>query len=145
MADRRMLQLLRSATLRLRSAKPRDLTLARLAWWVPLVGSVLVFLLGVGLSLSNLDIRDEVQAWGLAALAGLAAVGLVLSQLFDCRITRARIGFSAFLAPFGLGRDLEVGDSFTHTQVEYCVRVQDRFKELLLERLAGPPYGPGAV
>lgn len=54
---------------------------ARLAWWVPLVGSVLVFLLGVGLSLSNLDIRGEVQAWGLAGLAGLAAVGTVLSLL----------------------------------------------------------------
>lgn len=88
--------------------------------------------------------RDRLHREGFSPFDVLA-VGYVTSpQLFDCRITRARIGWSAFLAPFGLGHDLEVGDSFTDTQVEYCVRVEDRFKELLLERLEGPaPSGQG--
>ncbi len=68
----------------------------------------------------------------------LLAVGYVTSpQLFDCRITRARIGFSLFLAPLRMGRDLEVGDSLSGPRVEYCVAVRDRFKEGILDRLAG--------
>lgn len=52
---------------------------AKLAWRVPLVGAGLVFVLGVGLSLMNLDIRGDVQTGGLVALAVLAAAGLALS------------------------------------------------------------------
>lgn len=82
--------------------------------------------------------RDRLHRKGFTPFDVLA-VGYVTSpQLFDCRITRARIGFSAFLAPFGLGHDLEVSDSFTRMQVEYCVGVQDRFKELVLDRLTEP-------
>jgi hypothetical protein len=42
---------------------PRAERFAGLAWRVPFLGSVLVFLLAIGLSVSNLDIRGEVQAW----------------------------------------------------------------------------------
>jgi pyrimidine-specific ribonucleoside hydrolase len=81
--------------------------------------------------------RDRLHRKGFSPFDVLA-VGYVSSpRLFDCRITRARIGFSAFLAPFGLGRDLEIGDSFAGPPVEYCVDVQSRFKERLLNRLTG--------
>ncbi|HWN43678.1 MAG TPA: hypothetical protein VNW71_15730, partial [Thermoanaerobaculia bacterium] len=81
--------------------------------------------------------RDRLHRKGFSPFDVLA-VGYVSSpRLFDCRITRARIGFSAFLAPFGLGRDLEIGDSFAGPLVEYCVDVQSRFKERLRNRLSG--------
>jgi inosine-uridine preferring nucleoside hydrolase len=88
--------------------------------------------------------RDRLHREGFSPFDVLA-VGYVASpQLFDCRVTRARIGFSAFLAPLGLGRDLEVGDSFNGTPVEYCVHVQPRFKERLLDDLiTGRKAGAG--
>jgi hypothetical protein len=87
---------------------PRAERFAGLAWRVPLVGSVLVFLLAVGLSVSNLDIRGEVQIWGLAGLAGIAAAGIVLGFLAlrrgstlgpgDRRRALAGLALSLFLA-----------------------------------------------
>jgi len=85
--------------------------------------------------------RDRLHREGFSPFDVLA-VGYVTSpHLFDCRITRARMGFSTFLAPFGLGRDLEVGDSFAGPRVEYCAGVQKRFKEMLFERLVGREPG----
>jgi inosine-uridine nucleoside N-ribohydrolase len=66
-----------------------------------------------------------------------AAVGYVaLPGLFKCRDMRARIGSSVFLAPFGLGRDLEVSDNKRGAPVRYCDSVDARFKSILLERLS---------
>jgi len=66
-----------------------------------------------------------------AAAVGYAA----LPDLFACRETRARIGFSVFLAPFGLGRDLEVAEGIDGAPVRYCDGVNARFRSILLERL----------
>ena len=66
------------------------------------------------------------------------AVGYVTSpDLFNCEISPARIGFSIFLEPFGLGRDLEVAQNIKGSQVYYCSDVNQRFKDRLIERLRG--------
>jgi inosine-uridine nucleoside N-ribohydrolase len=66
------------------------------------------------------------------------AVGYVANpKLFDCHEKRARIGFSVFLAPFGLGRDLEVTERQTEgVPVSYCSAVAPGFKSMLLDRMA---------
>jgi inosine-uridine nucleoside N-ribohydrolase len=64
------------------------------------------------------------------------AVGYVAQpQLFECNAAHARIGFSVFLAPFGLGRDLEVADGIDGVPVRYCDTVHPSFKHTLLDRL----------
>lgn len=60
---------------------------------------------------------------------------------FECRDLRARMGFSVFLAPFGLGRDLEVIDGGRGVPVRYCHAVDPRFVSLMLERLQAGPRG----
>jgi pyrimidine-specific ribonucleoside hydrolase len=47
----------------------------RLSWQIPLIGFGLTFLIGVGLSYSNQDIRPEVQFVGLAIFTALVAIG----------------------------------------------------------------------
>jgi inosine-uridine nucleoside N-ribohydrolase len=64
------------------------------------------------------------------------AVGYVaMPELFSCEILSARIGFSLFLEPFGLGHDLEVSPSIDGQQVYYCSDVDRRFKDRLIERI----------
>lgn len=72
---------------------------------------------------------------GFAPFDALAIGLLVRPELFDCADLRARIGFSVFLAPFGLGRDLEVVGSRRGWPVRYCRTVDPRFKALMIERL----------
>jgi pyrimidine-specific ribonucleoside hydrolase len=78
---------------------------------------------------------ELMQKRGFAPFDALA-IGLVARpDLFGCADLRARIGFSVFLAPFGLGRDLEVGASKRGWPVRYCRTVDPRFKALMIERL----------
>ncbi|WP_143289477.1 hypothetical protein [Brunnivagina elsteri] len=45
-----------------------------LSWQIPLIGFGLTFLLGLGLSYSNQDIRSEVQSVGLLVFTVLVAI-----------------------------------------------------------------------
>jgi len=77
---------------------------------------------------------------GFSPFDALAVGSTALPGLFDCSDRRARIGFSVFLAPFGLGRDLEVVDATQGgAPVRYCRTLDARFKEMMLERLATDP------
>ena len=59
----------------------------------------------------------------------------VQPQHFECKAARARIGFSVFLAPLGMGRDLEVTDGIDGVPVRYCDTLHPAFKRTLLDRL----------
>jgi pyrimidine-specific ribonucleoside hydrolase len=65
----------------------------------------------------------------------LAVAFSALPQYFACKATRARIGFSFLLEPFGMGRDLEIGDDFDGPGVVSCFDVDPSLKDLLLRRL----------
>jgi pyrimidine-specific ribonucleoside hydrolase len=66
------------------------------------------------------------------------AIGyLTWPQHFHCTITHARIGFDFFTEPFGIGRDLEVANSFGGPSVYYCSNVDLTFKTKLMNRIAG--------
>ena len=58
-----------------------------------------------------------------------------MPDLFNCEILPARIGFSLFLEPFGLGHDLEVASDIKGAQVYYCSDVDLQFKDRLIDRL----------
>ncbi|MCW5662042.1 MAG: nucleoside hydrolase [Burkholderiaceae bacterium] len=76
---------------------------------------------------------------GFSPFDALAVGQTAWPGLFTCRPARARIGFSVFLAPFDLGRDLEVTERGTGTPVRYCDGVQPPFKPLMLQRLRRAP------
>jgi hypothetical protein len=66
------------------------------------------------------------------------AIGyMTMPDLFTCAVRPARIGFSIFLAPFGMGRDLEVAPSIRGTQVYYCFAVAPPFMQRFLARIIG--------
>ena len=73
---------------------------------------------------------------GFSPFDALAVGQAAWPDLFACRPARARVGFSVFLAPFGLGRDLEVRRD-EGAPVRYCDALQPRVKSLLLQRLRG--------
>lgn len=72
---------------------------------------------------------------GFHPFDALAAGYLALPDLFQCKPTRARIGSSVFLEPFGIGRDVEAADDLEGVPVTYCYDIAPRFKEMLLTRL----------
>ena len=94
--------------------------------------------------------EDHLHKKGFHPFDALAVGYVTLPDLFHCEISPARIGFSLFLEPFGLGHDLEVAQasilSFgtlreqrryanNRQQVYYCSDVDSQFKDRLIERL----------
>jgi pyrimidine-specific ribonucleoside hydrolase len=74
---------------------------------------------------------------GFHPFDALAIGYLTMPELFTCAIRPARIGFSIFLEPFGMGRDLEVALSIRGPHVYYCFDVEPRFTERFLGRITG--------
>ena len=89
-----------------------------------------------GQSRSWLDFwQDDLHRKGFYPFDLLAAGYAIAPHSFDCSVRRARMGFSVFLEPFGMGRDLEVGADLPGPQVLYCTTIDAGLKSLLLERL----------
>jgi pyrimidine-specific ribonucleoside hydrolase len=81
--------------------------------------------------------EDNLHKQGFYPFDALAVGYVTIPDLFGCEILPARIGFSLFLEPFGLGHDLEVAQDINGSQVYYCSDVDPRFKDRLIERLIG--------
>jgi inosine-uridine nucleoside N-ribohydrolase len=81
--------------------------------------------------------EDSLHKKGFHPFDALAVGYVTIPDLFDCEILSARIGFSLFLEPFGLGHDLEVAQDIKGSQVYYCSDVDRRFKDRLIDRLIG--------
>jgi inosine-uridine nucleoside N-ribohydrolase len=81
--------------------------------------------------------EDNLHKQGFHPFDALAVGYVTMPDLFDCEILPARIGFSIFLEPFGLGHDLEVAQDINGSQVYYCSDVDSRFKDRLIKRLIG--------
>jgi inosine-uridine nucleoside N-ribohydrolase/uncharacterized membrane protein len=79
--------------------------------------------------------EDRLHKQGFYPFDALAVGYVTMSDLFSCEILPARIGFSLFLEPFGLGHDLEVAPDLKGSQVYYCSDVDSRFKDRLIDRL----------
>lgn len=79
--------------------------------------------------------EDHLHKQGFHPFDALAVGYVTMPDLFNCEILPARIGFSLFLEPFGLGHDLEVAQAINGQQVYYCSDVDRRFKDRLIERL----------
>ena len=79
--------------------------------------------------------EDRLHKQGFYPFDALAVGYVTMPDLFGCEILPARIGFSIFLEPFGLGHDLEVAQDIKGSQVYYCSDVDQRFKDRLIERL----------
>jgi inosine-uridine nucleoside N-ribohydrolase len=79
--------------------------------------------------------EDNLHKKGFHPFDAIAVGYLTMPDLFNCEISSARIGFSIFLEPFGLGRDLEIAQDIKGPQVYYCSDVNQRFKDRLIERL----------
>ena len=79
--------------------------------------------------------EDRLHKQGFYPFDALAVGYVTMPDLFGCEILPARIGFSIFLEPFGLGHDLEVAKAIDGQQVYYCSDVDRRFKDRLIERL----------
>ena len=79
--------------------------------------------------------QDDLHRKGFYPFDWLAAGYTMAPDAFNCSVRRARMGFSVFLEPFGMGRDLEVGTDLAGPQVLYCTRIDAGLKSLLLERL----------
>ncbi len=79
--------------------------------------------------------EDRLHKQGFYPFDALAVGYVTMPDLFGCEILPARIGFSIFLEPFGLGHDLEVAQDIKGSQVYYCSDVDRRFKDCLIERL----------
>jgi inosine-uridine nucleoside N-ribohydrolase len=76
-----------------------------------------------------------IERAGFSPFDALAVGHAAQPQHFECKAAHARIGFSVFLAPLGLGRDLEVADDSDAAPVRYCDTVHPAFKRALLDRL----------
>lgn len=74
---------------------------------------------------------------GFYPFDALAVSYVATPEHFECRNIHARIGFSVFLAPFVMGRDLEVGENLSGPSVIYCFDLDREFKGVLLTRLMG--------
>lgn len=81
--------------------------------------------------------EDHLHKKGFHPFDALAVGYVTMPELFSCEILPARIGFSLFLEPFGLGHDLEAAETIKGQQVYYCSDVDRRFKEVLIEHLIG--------
>ncbi len=81
--------------------------------------------------------EDRLHKRGFHPFDALAVGYVTMPDLFKCTILPARIGFSLFLEPFGLGHDLEVAPDIKGSQVYYCSDVDRRFKDRLIDRLIG--------
>jgi inosine-uridine nucleoside N-ribohydrolase len=79
--------------------------------------------------------EDRLHKQGFHPFDALAVGYVTMPHLFDCEILPARIGFSIFLEPFGLGHDLEVAQNIKGSQVYYCSDVDPRFKDRLIDLL----------
>ncbi len=79
--------------------------------------------------------EDNLHKQGFYPFDALAVGYVTMPDLFNCEILPARIGFSLFLKPFGLGHDLEVAQAINGQQVYYCSDVDRWFKDRLIERL----------
>jgi inosine-uridine nucleoside N-ribohydrolase len=81
--------------------------------------------------------EDRLHKQGFHPFDALAVGYVTMPDLFGCEISPARIGFSLFLEPFGLGHDLEVAPDIRGSQVYYCSDVDPQFKDRLIDRLMG--------
>lgn len=72
---------------------------------------------------------------GFHPFDALAVGYAALPEFFTCKQTRARIGFNLFLEPLGIGRDLEVAEDIQGRAVTYCYDLDNRLKDILLERI----------
>ena len=81
--------------------------------------------------------EDNLHKQGFYPFDALAVGYVTMPDLFGCEILPARIGFSLFLEPFGLGHDLEVAQDIKGSQVYYCSDVDPQFKDRLIGRLIG--------
>lgn len=81
--------------------------------------------------------EDRLHKQGFHPFDALAVGYVTMPDLFHCEISPARIGFSIFLEPFGLGHDLEVAQDIKGSQVYYCSDVDLHFKDRLIDRLMG--------
>jgi inosine-uridine nucleoside N-ribohydrolase len=79
--------------------------------------------------------EDHLHKPGFHPFDALAVGYVTMPELFNCKILSARIGFSLFLEPLGLGHDLEVLPAIDGQQVYYCSDVDRRFKDRLIQRL----------
>ncbi len=79
--------------------------------------------------------EDRLHKQGFHPFDALAVGYVTMPDLFNCEILPARIGFSIFLEPFGLGHDLEVVQAIVGQQVYYCSDVDLQFKDRLIDRL----------
>ncbi len=64
-----------------------------------------------------------------------------MPDMFTCKVSPARIGFSIFLEPLGMGRDLEVAPYIRGPLVYYCFNLNPRFKEVFIHRLLNNTSG----
>jgi len=85
--------------------------------------------------------ENRLHRKGFHPFDALAIGYAAMPDLFTCEVRRARIGFSLFLEPFGMGRDLEVAPHIEGPEVFYCLEVDPGFKEIFLERLRGDMSG----
>jgi pyrimidine-specific ribonucleoside hydrolase len=74
---------------------------------------------------------------GFHPFDALAVAYAAQPDRFDCPMVRARIGFSPFLAPFGLGRDLEAGADLAGVPARLCKRVAPTLVAWMVDRLRG--------
>ena len=72
--------------------------------------------------------EDRLHKQGFHPFDALAVGYVTMPDLFNCEISPARMGFSLFLEPFGLGHDLEVAQAIDGKQVYYCSDVDRQFK-----------------
>lgn len=79
--------------------------------------------------------QDDLHRGGFYPFDLLAAGYAIFPDAFACSVRHARMGFSVFLEPFGMGRDLEVAADLAGPQVWYCMTIDAGLKSLLLERL----------
>ncbi len=81
--------------------------------------------------------RNMLHREGFHPFDALAAMYVTAPGAFRCEVRTARMGFSVFLEPLGMGRDLEIADDNTGTQVYYCFDLKRQVKAQLVDRLMG--------
>lgn len=74
---------------------------------------------------------------GFYPFDALAAMYVTAPGAFRCEVRTARMGFSVFLEPLGMGRDLEIADEITGMQIYYCFDLKRQVKAQLVNRLMG--------
>lgn len=85
--------------------------------------------------------KNTLHREGFYPFDSLAAMYVTAPEGFRCKVRKARMGFSVFLEPLGMGRDLEVADDSTGTQIYYCFDLERQVKDQLVDHLMGRNQG----